>query len=249
MVESLGYGAYLPPHHEHASNWLTIPRLLTRLDEYATSAGDWGTAVAIQMLDLYPTHARSGIFNMLFAKKPPVSLAAPLSLLSFIPFLPAKIVDYVQSFGLDDFERKGLQRTLDFRKEGTGYQRIQGTKPGTIGQALYDNPVGILAWIGEKFHDWSDPKAPAAPSRMTATHIINQVRLVDLALIHQPTDAVNTSSGQVALYHLTGTIHTSCLPYKDFGENDGYLETLSKSTPVGYSVYPYELLWVGLRSL
>lgn len=32
----------------------------------------------------------------------------------------------------------------------------QGTKPQTLGYALADSPVGLLAWIYEKLHDWTD---------------------------------------------------------------------------------------------
>ena len=37
-----------------------------------------------------------------------------------------------------------------------GYDRIQTTKPQTLGYALNDSPLGALAWILEKFHAWSD---------------------------------------------------------------------------------------------
>ena len=43
-----------------------------------------------------------------------------------------------------------------FQAEETGYQQIQGTKPQTIGIALNDSPVGLAAWIVEKFHTWCD---------------------------------------------------------------------------------------------
>jgi microsomal epoxide hydrolase len=33
---------------------------------------------------------------------------------------------------------------------------IQGTKPQTIGIALNDSPVGLAAWIVEKFQSWCD---------------------------------------------------------------------------------------------
>ncbi|MDX1491763.1 MAG: alpha/beta hydrolase, partial [Pseudohongiellaceae bacterium] len=36
------------------------------------------------------------------------------------------------------------------------YQQIQGTKPQSIGVGLNDSPVGLAAWIVEKFHGWSD---------------------------------------------------------------------------------------------
>ena len=45
-----------------------------------------------------------------------------------------------------------------FLKEETGYQWIQGTKPQTLSYALNDSPVGLAAWIIEKFYTWSDCK-------------------------------------------------------------------------------------------
>ncbi len=43
-----------------------------------------------------------------------------------------------------------------FRLEGVGYSKLQGTRPQTIGYSLVDSPVGLLAWILEKFHAWTD---------------------------------------------------------------------------------------------
>jgi pimeloyl-ACP methyl ester carboxylesterase len=43
-----------------------------------------------------------------------------------------------------------------FQTEETGYQQIQGTKPQTVGIALNDSPVGLAAWIVEKFRTWCD---------------------------------------------------------------------------------------------
>jgi hypothetical protein len=37
-----------------------------------------------------------------------------------------------------------------------GYSNIQGTKPMTVGFSLNDSPVGLAAWIVEKFRTWSD---------------------------------------------------------------------------------------------
>jgi hypothetical protein len=57
---------------------------------------------------------------------------------------------------LTEVEQKGLVRAAAFDKEGSGYYKIQSTKPMTIGYSLQDSPVGLLAWIYEKLHDWSD---------------------------------------------------------------------------------------------
>ena len=37
-----------------------------------------------------------------------------------------------------------------------GYAHIQGTKPQTLAYGLNDSPVGLCAWIVEKYRTWSD---------------------------------------------------------------------------------------------
>ena len=51
-----------------------------------------------------------------------------------------------------------------------GYLQIQGTRPKTLAYGLTDSPVGQLAWIVEKFKEWTDPAAacPRTPSTVTA---------------------------------------------------------------------------------
>jgi len=58
--------------------------------------------------------------------------------------------------GLDQDEVADLMPMQRFLAEETGYQRIQGTKPQTLGYALNDSPAGLAAWIVEKFRTWSD---------------------------------------------------------------------------------------------
>ncbi|KAE8446940.1 hypothetical protein EG329_011422 [Mollisiaceae sp. DMI_Dod_QoI] len=53
-------------------------------------------------------------------------------------------------------ELAGLGRTMAFSKEGNGYLRQLSTKPQTIAFSLTDSPIGLLAWIYEKLHDWTD---------------------------------------------------------------------------------------------
>lgn len=68
------------------------------------------------------------------------------------PTLYAKM----QTTPLTDFEKAGLERGQWFEKEGAGYFAEQSTKPQTIGYSMTDSPVGLLSWIYEKLHDWSD---------------------------------------------------------------------------------------------
>jgi hypothetical protein len=53
-------------------------------------------------------------------------------------------------------EKAGRERSDWFDREGYGYNMLQSTKPQTIGVALADSPVALLAWIYEKLHDWTD---------------------------------------------------------------------------------------------
>ena len=41
-----------------------------------------------------------------------------------------------------------------------GYSAIQSTKPQTVGYGLNDSPAGLAAYVGEKWHSWSDVTPP-----------------------------------------------------------------------------------------
>lgn len=54
------------------------------------------------------------------------------------------------------------QRFNAFQQDGLGYLHLQQSRPQTIGYGLQDSPVLQLAWIVEKFAEWTDP-AKALP--------------------------------------------------------------------------------------
>jgi len=56
-------------------------------------------------------------------------------------------------------DRAGLARSNWFISEGSAYRTQQSTKPQTLGYALADSPVALLAWMYEKLHDWTDAYA------------------------------------------------------------------------------------------
>lgn len=78
----------------------------------------------------------------------PPTLASPFAFASFI----ITHIFNLYSHG----EAKGLERTMAIQKNGWGYHHIQQTKPETIAYAFADSPIGLLAWIYEKLHDWTD---------------------------------------------------------------------------------------------
>ncbi len=56
-----------------------------------------------------------------------------------------------------DQEKLAALRT--YQREGKGYLQIQGTRPQTLAYGLTDSPVAQLAWIIEKFQEWTNDRA------------------------------------------------------------------------------------------
>jgi pimeloyl-ACP methyl ester carboxylesterase len=57
---------------------------------------------------------------------------------------------------MTEAERQLMIDQRDWLAEEGGYIAIQGTRPQSLGVALNDSPVGLLAWIVEKWQAWSD---------------------------------------------------------------------------------------------
>ncbi|OYU34212.1 epoxide hydrolase family protein [Novosphingobium sp. PASSN1] len=49
-----------------------------------------------------------------------------------------------------------LQKAVLTRTLETAYLQLQGTKPQSLGFAMMDSPMGVAAWLAEKFVGWSD---------------------------------------------------------------------------------------------
>ncbi|SMR44107.1 unnamed protein product [Zymoseptoria tritici ST99CH_3D1] len=64
--------------------------------------------------------------------------------------------------GLTDKEKKGMERYSNFDTLGNAYAREHGTRPSTIGLVLSASPISLLAWVGEKFLQWSDTSPSTA---------------------------------------------------------------------------------------
>lgn len=79
------------------------------------------------------------------------------------------------AFGGPDRER--AQRHNTFREDGTGYLAIQSTRPQTLAYGLHDSPVLQLAWIVEKFHEWTDPAQPRPDEAVDRDQLLTIVSL------------------------------------------------------------------------
>lgn len=123
----------------------TCHRLMQKLGykQYVTQGGDWGMYITRTIGLQYPDYCKASHINMIRAN-PPTATSHPLLALQHA------LTPYTEA------NQKGFERSDWFMKEGSGYRTLQSTKPQTLGYSLTDSPVGLLAWIYEKLHDWTD---------------------------------------------------------------------------------------------
>jgi microsomal epoxide hydrolase len=120
------------------------------------------------------------------------------------------------SSGISEPELVGLERAKEFSRIGSSYALQHATKPSTIAFVVGSNPVSLLAWIGEKFLDWTDDTPP-----------------------------IDTILESVSLYWLTDTFATTIYPYRALftpgviGAHENPKWHIYK--PMGYSWFPKEL--------
>jgi epoxide hydrolase-like protein len=62
-----------------------------------------------------------------------------------------------------------------WREDERGYGHVQANRPQTLGLALDDSPLGLLAWIADKWLSWSDPACPLDDDLILTTVTIHWV--------------------------------------------------------------------------
>jgi pimeloyl-ACP methyl ester carboxylesterase len=134
-----GYGFSDIPT-EPGMNKKRIAELFTKLmkedlgyKKFAAHGGDWGGGITEQMA-LY--HADSLIAIHL----------------TDIPFEHGM----VEPKDVTSSEKKYFEATKKWQMTEGAYAMIQSTKPQTLAYGLNDSPVGLAAWLIEKFKSWSD---------------------------------------------------------------------------------------------
>jgi epoxide hydrolase len=106
------------------------------------------------------------------------------------------------------------RRHEHWSREQQGYADLQATRPQTLAYALADSPVGQLAWIAEKFKEWTDPRSAVDRDQLLTN---------------------------VMLYWLTGTAGSSARIYYErahasyWGARDE-----PSSAPTALAVFPHE---------
>lgn len=167
-------------------------------NKYAAQGGDIGSGISTRLAMNYPKHMIGLHLNYVSDS-----------------FKPAFYDENTVSK-----EVRNYQEELNtWAQKEAGYAYIQSTKPITLAYGLNDSPIGLCAWIIEKFNSWSDHNGN-----------IEEVFTKDELLAN------------VSLYWFTQSIHSSIRIYNEnsknpmvFGKND-YIQC-----PVAYAQFPKEI--------
>lgn len=202
VVPSLAGFGFSDKPREPGWNYLRIAdawsQLMDRLgygNGWVAQGGDWGSVVVHVLAKLRSTGLRAVHTNW-----PQV--------------VPLQKPDHMSTE-----EQQAWAQAFEFQTVNNGYWREQATRPQTLGYALGDSPVGLAAWIFEKFQAWTDNAG-------------------------NPEEALSFDKmlDNVSLYWFTGTITSSirlyleCAPAGPGPFNAGMIDF-----PIAASIFPREI--------
>jgi microsomal epoxide hydrolase len=163
-------------------------------ERFGSHGGDWGSAVTTGLASRHPERLVGIHLSML---APPVDEAT-----------------------LTDEERAWWDGVKRYRDAEWGYVHLQRTKPQTASFALNDSPVGLAAWILEKWWRWSDIEDDRG--RRDPYRAYTQDELLTT----------------VMLYWVTGTIGSSMRLYREtFGAGSVINQPARITVPTGVATF------------
>ncbi|XP_072106439.1 epoxide hydrolase 1-like, partial [Mobula birostris] len=149
-----GYGFSEAPHKQGFDTIAAariFHKLMQRLgfERFYIQGGDWGATIATNMAQMIPEKVLGIHLNFFPLTKLNLQILPSLFLGPYMPSL--------FGFTQTDVERMyPFMRNISKLLKESGYMHIQGTKPDTVGCALNDSPVGLAAYILEKFSSWTN---------------------------------------------------------------------------------------------
>jgi len=198
-----GYGFSFRPDQprfgvlEIADAFATLMTEVLGYERFGAQGGDWGAFVTARLGYAYPERLAGIHLNLLTLRrdiKPPANPTA-------------EETQYLKDLG-------------HWLREEAGYQWIQGTKPQTLAYGLTDSPVGLAAWIVEKFRTWSDCGGDVE-RRFTKDELLTNVML----------------------YWVTGAIGSSFWPYYARYHDDWPIPDGARvAVPMGHAAFPREIV-------
>jgi epoxide hydrolase len=182
----------------------TVPRvaeawaeLMRRLEyaRYVAHGGDFGAVISRQLGLAHPENVIALHLTAIYSASATAENADPLV----------------------EAEKRSVEAGQRYQYELGGYAAVQSTRPQSIAYGLTDSPVAQLAWIVERFKDWTD-----------CTDV--------------PEDAVDRDAllTNVMLYWLTGTAGSSARYYREGTETWGEPDPPSP-VPTAVAVFPRDI--------
>ena len=166
-------------------------------DHYLAQGGDWGGAISSWLGFDHAPACRAIHINIMTMRHPDGPQGAE------------------EIAWADQFERDQVMQN--------GYRTQQATRPQTLSYAMMDSPVGVAAWLIEKFHDWSDIEGD------------------DIEGVHSK-DSLLTN---IMVYLVTGTFNTASWIYYGRREEGGRVlspDGRRVEVPTAVALFPAEML-------
>ncbi|MFW6691778.1 epoxide hydrolase family protein [Streptomyces sp. MAR4 CNX-425] len=194
------------PGWDHRRVAAAFAELMRRLGyrRYGAQGGDWGAAVSRELGRLRPADVIGVHLNLI----PGAGATAEPTQAELAALGPAERTRTLASWA----------RWQEWSREQQGYADVQSTRPQTLAYALTDSPVGQLAWIAEKFKEWTDSA-------------------------DRPEDAVDRDHllTNVMLYWLTGTAGSAARLYYERAHAARGSRPAERSTvPTAFAAFPRE---------
>ncbi|CDS05627.1 hypothetical protein LRAMOSA08155 [Lichtheimia ramosa] len=204
--------------------------LMMRLgyNQYCLHGSDWGGVIGKYIAIRHDDHCKGFHTIMPMFMPPTLSIANLMS-------RPMAVAKYCASmvFGYDSVYGVGKVKTIGNgfadidTNEDAGYRAIQATRPYTLNYGLSDSPVGLLAWILDKFHHWT----------------YHESGKKDSAILPE-TISINELLTHVMIYWLTGNMASSTRLYYEVYHDPAFhviVSTTPVRIPVAVGVFQEEI--------
>jgi len=125
----------------------------------------------------------------------------------------------VDQADLSEAEQHYLHAVQRWSRQEGAYEQLQATKPQTLAYGLNDSPVGLAAWIIEKFRSWSDCDGEIE-RRFSKDELLTAIMI----------------------YWVTGTLNSSIRTYYENAHAFSPLQAGQYiDVPTGFALFPKEI--------
>ena len=165
---------------------------------FIAHGGDWGSSISAQLALKFP-HLLLGLH---------------------LTDVPARnLVNWKELQHLTGVEKDYLENGRQWYNAEGAYGMLQGTKPQTLAYAVNDSPVGLAAWIIEKFYAWTDHKG-------------------DLESVYTMDELLTN----LTIYWVTQTVGSAFRIYYESMHHPPKMASGKIGTPAGFCIGPKDLV-------